>query len=57
MKAVTLISILVSAVALSSCCCQTQQMPPLRPMPKNLVNDAPPAAHYVPVKVLNHKGK
>lgn len=54
MKAVTLISILVCAVGLNSCCCQSQSVPPLRPMPKNLITDTPPA-NIAPVKVIGHK--
>lgn len=33
MKATTLILALACAVGFSSCCCQSQSMPPLRPMP------------------------
>lgn len=58
MKAITLISMIACAVGLSSCCCQSQSMPPLRPMPKNLVNDVPTGVPYVePVKVFDQKGK
>ncbi|MCH5285356.1 MAG: hypothetical protein J1E42_07135 [Akkermansiaceae bacterium] len=56
MKAVTLITILVGAVALNSCCCQSQSMPPLRPMPKNLIKDTPPV-YSEPVKVFRQKCK
>ena len=56
MKAVTLITIIVGAVALNSCCCQSQSVPALRPMPKNLIKDAPPI-YEAPVKVFNEKGK
>lgn len=60
MKAVSLISVIVCAMALNSCCCQSQPMPPLRPMPKNLGNlDAmtPAPVCSEPVKVFNQKGK
>lgn len=33
MKATTLILAMACAVGFSSCCCQSQSMPPLRPMP------------------------
>lgn len=55
MKALTLISVLVCAMGLNSCCCQSQSMPPLRPMPKNLVDDTP--VQVEPVKVIDYKGK
>ena len=55
MKAFTLVSIVVSAVAFSSCCCQSQPAPGLRPMPKNLVSDQPVSVE--PVKVTIFKGK
>lgn len=55
MKAITLITIVLSAVAVSSCCCQSQSMPALRPMPKNLVTDQPTPVE--PVKVLDMKAK
>lgn len=55
MKAVTLISILVSAMALNSCCCQAQKVPPLRPMPRNLISDVPPPNLDEPVKVIAEK--
>lgn len=57
MKATTLILAVVCAVSFSSCCCQSQPVPPLRPMPKcNAVQDVatPPTE---PIKVLNTKGK
>lgn len=56
MKAVTLITMIVGAAALNSCCCQSQSMPPLRPMPKNLIKDVPPV-YDAPVKVFDEKGK
>ncbi len=34
MKAITLILAVACTVSLSSCCCQSQPMPKLRPMPK-----------------------
>lgn len=56
MKAFTLISILVSAMALNSCCCQSQKVPPLRPMPRDLLSDTvPPTLQQEPVKVINYK--
>ena len=55
MKAITLITVVLSAVAISSCCCQSQSMPGLRPMPKNLVTDQPVPVE--PVKVMDVKGK
>lgn len=55
MKAFTLVSILICAVGLSSCCCQSQPMPALRPMPKDLVSDTQTPVE--PVKVLDYKGK
>lgn len=57
MKAVTLVSVLIASVALSSCCCQSQPAPGLRPMPKNLVKDVPAAPYVEPVKVFTQKGK
>lgn len=55
MKAITLVTVILSVVAISSCCCQSQAMPGLRPMPKNLVTDQPTPLE--PVKVLDVKGK
>lgn len=55
MKAVTLITLVVGAVALSSCCCQSQSMPALRPMPKNLISDVTAAQLAEPVKVIPYK--
>ena len=55
MKAVTLITIVICAVALNACCCQSQPMPALRPMPKNLVQDEQTPVE--PVKVFQYKGK
>lgn len=55
MKAVTLITIIVSAAVLSSCCCQSQSMPPLRPMPKDLATDT--QVPVEPIKVLDQKAK
>lgn len=56
MKVATLVTIILGAVALNSCCCQSQSMPPLRPMPKDLIKDAPPV-YNTPVKVLDQKAK
>lgn len=65
MKFTTLIVSVACAVALSSCCCQTQPMPKLRPMPKNLVPEDQPVQQPVqpgsvaeqPVKVLQSNSK
>ncbi len=40
MKAITLILAVACTVSLSSCCCQSQPMPKLRPMPKFQATDA-----------------
>ena len=53
MKAITLITVVLSAVAISSCCCQSQSVPPLRPMPKDLLSDTP--VQTTPVKVIGYK--
>ena len=55
MKAFTLVSIVMSAMAFSSCCCQSQPMPGLRPMPKDLTSDTPVVVEQV--KVIDFKGK
>ncbi|MBQ4613967.1 MAG: hypothetical protein IJB31_03470 [Akkermansia sp.] len=55
MKAITLILAVVTAAAFSSCCCQSQPMPSLRPMPKDC-GDTPEVA-VQPIKVLPYKGK
>lgn len=61
MKFATLIASVACAVAFSSCCCQTQPMPKLRAMPKDLVPEEQPAQPgYTadqPVKVLGTQGK
>ena len=61
MKFTTLIVSVACAVALSSCCCQTQPMPKLRPMPKNLVPEEQPVQPGTvaeqPVKVLESTSK
>ncbi|MBR3903276.1 MAG: hypothetical protein IKJ29_06435 [Akkermansia sp.] len=64
MKFTALILSVVSAVALTSCCCQTQAMPKLRKMPTDLVPEempgAPgeqPGAPTEPVKVLDGLNK
>ncbi|MCQ2366941.1 MAG: hypothetical protein MJ056_07265 [Akkermansia sp.] len=54
MKAFTLILTVVCALSFSSCCCQSQPMPKLRPLPGNC--DVP-QQQYVPVKVWTTKGK
>lgn len=55
MKAITLILAVATAAAFSSCCCQSQPMPSLRPMPKDC-GDTPEVA-VQPIKVLPYKGK
>ncbi len=67
MKFTALILSVVSAVALSSCCCQKQAMPKLRNMPTDLVPEEQPcqpgtpaataAQPDAPVKVLGGAGK
>lgn len=55
MKAITLILALAGAVSLSSCCCQSQPMPKLRPVPKctTVVDDGAAAtAPTEPTKVI-----
>ncbi len=54
MKAITLILAVASAVSFSSCCCQSQSMPGLRPMPKFTQPDLVPTE---PIHVLPTKGK
>lgn len=56
MKAITLILAVATAVGFTSCCCQSQPMPPLRPMPKNC-GDVTPEVAVQPIKVLPQKGK
>ncbi len=52
MKAITLILAAACAVSFSSCCCQSQPMPKLRPMPKFApVDDVVPGpVEVIPVK-------
>lgn len=59
MKSITLVLALAGAVSLSSCCCQSQPMPPLRPLPKDCGNTPEVMVQPVqePVKVLPQKGK
>ncbi len=59
MKATTLVLALVCAVGFSSCCCQSQPMPPLRPLPRDCgdTQDALPQQVVEPIKVLPQKGK
>lgn len=55
MKASTLILAVVCAVGFSSCCCQTQSMPPLRPMPTGeccTQDETPVPAVTEPTKAL-----
>lgn len=64
MKFTTLLVSVACAVAFSSCCCQTQSMPKLRSMPKDLVPEEQPVQPGTtatqptePVKVLGTQGK
>ncbi len=58
MKAqLTLAALLLGSMALSSCCCQSQPMPSLRPMPRDLAQDSLQPAPVAPVKVFTEKGK
>ena len=59
MKAITLVLAVAAAVSFSSCCCQSQPMPPLRPMPKDCGNEPEVAVQPVqqPVEVLPQSGK
>lgn len=56
MKFTALILAVGCAVGFSSCCCQTQSMPKLRPFPKDCqqIDMTTPQG---PVKVLDVKGK
>lgn len=58
MKFASLILAVVCAVGISSCCCQSQPMPKLRPFPKDCkqIPDVAPQPE-APVKVLDCKGK
>ena len=64
MKFTALIAAVACSVAFSSCCCQTQSMPKLRSMPKDLVPEEQPVQPGTiatqptePVKVLGTTGK
>ena len=57
MKAITLILAVATAVGFTSCCCQSQPMPPLRPMPKDCGDTPEVAVQPKPIKVLPQKGK
>ncbi|MBR5895477.1 MAG: hypothetical protein IKZ13_08040 [Akkermansia sp.] len=61
MKVTTLILSVACAVALSSCCCQSQSAPILHPMPKPCGAQQQDATTQqpveAPVKVLDVKGK
>ncbi len=58
MKApLTLAALLLGSLVLGSCCCQSQSMPALRPMPRNLAQDNLQPAYVAPVKVFTEKGK
>ena len=55
MKFTALILSVACAIGFSSCCCQTQPMPKLRAMPKDLVPEeqpGQPGTAEQPVKVL-----
>ncbi len=52
MKAITLILAVACTVSLSSCCCQSQPMPKLRPMPKFQPTDCVPTTPTEPVHVM-----
>ncbi len=52
MKAITLILAVACTVSFSSCCCQSQPMPKLRPMPKFEPTDACVPGQTEPVKVI-----
>ncbi len=53
MKAITLILAVACTVSFSSCCCQSQPMPKLRPMPKFPATDAcVPGPAEAPVHVM-----
>lgn len=56
MKFTTLLLAVACAVGFSSCCCQSQPMPKLRPMPKCGM-DLPDPQPQAPVKVFDTKGK
>lgn len=49
MKATTLILAVVCAVGFTSCCCQSQSMPALRPMPTCDSAVTPPPVTSIPV--------
>lgn len=49
MKIAAFVFSVVSAVALSSCCCQMQDAPKLRKMPRNLISEDVPAQPGAPV--------
>lgn len=57
MKATTLILAVACAVSFSSCCCQSQPVPPLRPMPKCQATQDVVTPPTEPIKVLPQKGK
>lgn len=52
MKATTLILSIACAVGFSACCCQSQSMPALRPMPSCCGQDITPTPVATPVKTL-----
>lgn len=54
MKVITLVLTIVTAVAVSSCCCQSQPAPKLHKMPKNIDPMDDPVVPE-PVKVIPEK--
>lgn len=54
MKVITLVLTVVAAVAVSSCCCQSQPAPALHKMPRNMDPVDEPVMTE-PVKVLPEK--
>lgn len=57
MKFTSLLLAVACAVGFSSCCCQTQPMPKLRPFPKDCQVTTPTVTPDAPVKVFEGKGK
>lgn len=56
MKFTSLLLAVACAIGFSSCCCQSQPMPKLRPFPKDCKVATTPVA-TPPVKVFAGKGK
>ncbi len=57
MKFTALVLSVVTAVALSSCCCQKQAAPKLRNMPTNLVPEEQPGQPGVPAEQPGQPGQ